>query len=382
MDFTLSAEDEALHDRIVQFAKQELSLGAMGRDKAHEFPRDLWDKCGAMGLTGLPVSEPYGGAGLSPLSCAVALEALGYGCADGGLAFSICAHLLACVVPIWRHGDEAMKQRYLPDLCAGKLIAVNAMTEAQTGSDPFSMATRAHRDNSGYRVSGSKMFCSNGPVADLAVVYAVTDKSKGYHGGITAFVIPSDAPGFHVGQVFEKMGLRTSPISELVLDNVFVPEQNVIGRVGGGGPIFAESMDWERALLGACHLGSMQRLLEGAIRYVRTRKQFGQLISKNQAVSHKVADMKVRLEAARWLIYRAAASLDVSREAGLYAAIAKLHTSEAFVESARDSIQLMGGYGYMVESEVERVMRDALGSTIYSGTSEMQRNIIARWLGL
>ena len=226
------------------------------------------------------------------------------------------------------------------------------------------------------------MFCSNGPVADLAVVYAMTDKTKGYHGGITAFLIPTDAPGFRVGQVFEKMGSRTSPISELVLDNVFVPKRNVIGKPGGGGPIFAESMDWERALLGACHLGSMQRLLEGSIRYARTRKQFGQLIGKNQAVSHKIADMKVRLEAARWLVLRAASSLDASREVGLHAAIAKLHASEAFVETARDSIQLMGGYGYMVESEVERTMRDALGSTIYSGTSEMQRNIIARWLGL
>ena len=382
MDFSLSAEDEALRDRIVRFAQKELSAGTMGRDKAHEFPRGLWDKSGSMGLTGLPVPEDYGGSGLAPLSCAVALEALGYGCTDGGLAFSICAHLLACVVPIWKHGDEALKQRYLPDLCAGKLIAVNAMTEAQTGSDPFSMATHAEREGGGYRVNGAKMFCSNGPVADLAVVYAATDKSKGYHGGITAFAIPTNTPGFRVGQVFEKMGLRTSPISELLLDNVLVPEHNVIGRPGGGGPIFAESMDWERALLGACHLGSMQRLLEGTIRYARTRQQFGQLIGKNQAVSHKIADMKVRLEAARWLLYRAASCLDASREAGLHAAIAKLVTSEAFVETARDSIQLMGGYGYMVESEVERSMRDALGSTIYSGTSEMQRNIIARWLGL
>lgn len=382
MDLALSAEDAELRDRIVRFAQKELSTGAIDRDKAHQFPRDLWDKSGRMGLTGLPVPEAYGGSGMAPLSCAVALEALGYGCTDGGLAFSICAHLLACVVPIWKHGDEAMKRRYLPDLCTGKLIAVNAMTEAQTGSDPFSMATHAERHGDGYRLNGSKMFCSNGPVADLAVVYAVTDKSKGYHGGVTAFLVPSDAPGFRVGQVFEKMGLRTSPISELLLDNVVIPSQNIIGRLGGGGPIFAESMDWERALLGACHLGSMQRLLEGAIRHSRTRKQFGQLISKNQAVSHKIADMKVRLEAARWLLYRAAASLDVSREAGLHAAIAKLFVSEAFVESARDGIQLMGGYGYMVESEVERTMRDALGGTIYSGTSEMQRNIIARWLGL
>src|SRR5262249_26558212 len=160
-------------------------------------------------------------------------------------AFSVCAHLLACVVPIWKHGSVEMKQRYLPDLCAGRLIAVNAMTEAQTGSDPFGMAARAERDGTGYRITGNKMFCSNGPIADIAVVYAATDKSKGYHGGITAFLVPTNSAGFGVGQVFEKMGLRTSPISELLIDNVFVPEQNVIGRPGGGGPVFAESMDWE-----------------------------------------------------------------------------------------------------------------------------------------
>lgn len=382
MDLDLSGEDLELREKIVRFAQRELAAGAMARDRAHEFPRALWDKCGGMGLTGLPVPEAYGGAGLSPLSCAVALEALGYGCRDSGLVFSICAHLLACVVPIWKHGDEAMKRQYLPDLCNGKLIAVNAMTEPQAGSDPFSMAMRAEPEGEGYRLSGTKMFCSNGPVADLAVVYAATDKTKGYHGGITAFLVPTDSPGFRVGQVFEKMGLRTSPISELLFDGVFVPARNIIGRPGDGGPVFAESMDWERALLGASHLGSMQRLLEGVIRYTRTRKQFGQLICKNQAVSHPIADMKVRLEAARWLIYRAAASLGASRDVGLHAAIAKLYASEAFVETARDGIQLMGGYGYMVESEVERIMRDALGSTIYSGTSQMQRNIIARWLGL
>lgn len=382
MDLNLSAEDLDLRERIVRFAQNELSSGAAARDRAHQFSRDLWDKCGTMGLTGLPVPEIYGGSALSPLSCAVALEALGYGCTDGGLAFSVCAHLLACVVPIWKHGSDSMKQKYLPDLCTGRLIAVNAMTEPQTGSDPFGMAARAERQGEGYRIRGTKMFCSNGPVADIAVVYAATDKSKGYHGGITAFLIPTSTPGFSVGQEFEKMGLRTSPISELVLDDVFVPDENVIGRPGGGGPVFAESMDWERALLGACHLGTMQRVLEGALRHARTRKQFGQLIGKNQAVSHKIADMKVRLEAAKWLTYRAASLLDVSREAGLHAAIAKLYASEAFVESARTAVQVMGGYGYMVESEIERVLRDAIGSTIYSGTSEMQRNIIARWLGM
>jgi alkylation response protein AidB-like acyl-CoA dehydrogenase len=382
MDLNLSAEQEELRDNIVRFAQKELSSGVMERDRAQEFSRELWDQCGWMGLTGLPVPENYGGLGLPPLSCAVALEALGYGSKDAGLAFSICAHLLACVVPIWKHGDDAMKQRYLPDLCSGKLIAVNAMTEPQTGSDPFAMKTEATQDGSGFRLNGNKIFCSNGPIADIAVVYAMTNKTKGYHGGITAFLVPTDAEGFRVGQVFEKMGLRTSPISELVLDDVFVTEENIIGRIGGGAPVFAESMDWERALLGACHIGAMQRLLEGTIQYSRTRKQFGQLIAKYQAVGHKIADMKVRLEAARWLIYRAASDLGMSREVSLHAAIAKLFTSEAYVESARDGIQLMGGYGFMVESEVERTMRDDLGSTIYSGTSEMQRNIIGRWLGL
>lgn len=382
MDLTLSAEEKALRDNIVKFAQAELSAGAVERDKAHAFPRDLWDKCGDMGLTGLPVPEDYGGTGLTPLSTAIALEAFGYGCADGGLAFSVCAHLLACVVPIWRHGDEAMKQRLLPDLCGGKLIAVNAMTEEATGSDPFSMKTAAEKADGDFRINGAKLFCSNGPVADLAVVYAVTDKGKGYHGGITAFAVPTDTEGFSVGQVFEKMGLRTSPISELIFSDVLVGEENVIGKVGGGATIFAESMDWERALLGACHLGTMQRLLESSLEHTRTRKQAGQIIGKNQAVSHKVVDMKVRLEAARWLIYRAASTLGVSREASMQSAIAKLFTSEALVASARDGVQLMGGYGYMVETEAERIMRDALGSTIYSGTSEIQRNIIGRWLGL
>jgi alkylation response protein AidB-like acyl-CoA dehydrogenase len=382
MDLNFSSEEVDLRDRIVRFAQNELSSGAAGRDRTEEFSRDLWNKCGHMGLTGLPVPEDYGGSGLTPLSCAIALAALGYGCSDGGLAFSICAHLLACVVPVWKHGHDELKRRYLPDLCTGRLIAANAMTEAQTGSDPFSMATIAEKDRGGYRLNGSKMFCSNGPVADVALVYAVTDRNKRYHGGITAFLIPTNVNGFRVGQHFEKMGLRTSPMSELVLEDVFVPDGNIVGNVGGGAPVFAESMDWERALLAACHLGSMQRLLEGSIRYSRSRKQGGQLIGKYQAVGHKIADMKVRLEAARWLIFHAAASLGNSREASLHAAIAKLYASESFVDTARDGVQVMGGYGYMVESDIERTMRDALGSTIYSGTSEIQRNIIARWLGL
>jgi len=382
MDLALSSEQMELRDAILDFARKELSGSVTERDRAHTFSRELWDKCGRMGLTGLPVSEQYGGLGLDAVSCTVALEALGYACSDGGLNFSVCAHLLACVIPVWKHGDEGMKQRFLPDLCSGRLIAVNAMTEPSTGSDAFAMTTRATVDGAGFRLNGRKIFCSNGPVADVALVYALTDEKKAYYGGVTAFLVPTDTEGFSVGQVFEKMGLRTSPISELVLEDVYVPQNCVVGKVGGGSAIFTQSMDWERTCLGALHVGTMQKLLEDVVDYARTRQQFGQPIGKNQAVSHKIADMKVRLEAARLLTYQASSRLESSREAGLDAAIAKLFVSEAFVQTARDCVQVMGGYGFMVESEIERVMRDALGSTIYSGTSEMQRNIIGRWLGL
>jgi hypothetical protein len=382
MDFNLTPEQRLLRENILRFAREELNADVKERDRAQQFSHELWLKCGGMGLPGLPVPEEYGGSGLDPLSVAVVLEALGYGCRDGGLVFAICAHLLACVVPIWKHGSEEQRRRYLPRLCDGTLIAVNGMTEPQTGSDAFAMATRAVRDGDGFRLNGSKTFSSNGPVANLALVYALTDESKGYHGGVTAFLVDKGTPGFAAGQKFEKLGLRTCSISELVLQDVRLPESSVLGGIGGGGTIFAESMDWERALLGASHIGTMQRLLDQAIEHARTRSQFGQLIGKYQAVSHRIADMKVRLEAARLLAYRAASRLDKSRDAGMDASIAKLFVSESLVQSALDAVQVLGGYGFMADYEVERALRDSIGSTLYSGTSEMQRNIIARWLGL
>ncbi len=382
MDFALSDEHKALRDGIVKFAQHELGDVDLQQERDSVFSHEAWLKCGEMGLQGLPVPEEHGGAGLDPLSCAIALEALGYGCRDGGLVFSICAHLLACVVPIWKHSNEAQKQRFLPGLCSGRLIAANAMTEPGTGSDAFSMATRAVPQAEGFCISGTKTFCSNGPIADVALVYALTDAAKGYAGGVTAFIVEKGLPGFRPGQRFEKMGLRTSPIGELVLDDVQVSRDVVLGGVGGGGPIFAESMDWERALLVACHVGTMQRLLEQAVEHARTRKQYGQTIGKFQAVAHKIVDMSVRLEAARLLTYRAASRLGVSRDAGMHASTAKLFTSESLVRSALDTIQILGGSGFMVETGAERALRDSVAGTLYSGTSEIQRNIIARWIGL
>jgi alkylation response protein AidB-like acyl-CoA dehydrogenase len=382
MDFNLSEEQETLRREIVRFCRGELNRDVIARDRAGTFPRELWLKCGEMGLQGLPVPEDYGGAGQSPLSTAVALDALGYGCEDGGLVFSVCAHLLACVVPIWKYGSEEQKRRYLPDLCSGRLIAVNAITEPNSGSDAFAMATRARPDGDGFRLTGTKTFSTNGPVADLALAYAVTDQQKGYHGGITAFLLEAGSAGFTAGQKFDKMGLRTSPIGELVIDDVYVPREAIVGGLGGGSTIFAHSMQWERICLVACHVGTMERLLEQAIGYARTRRAYGQAIGKFQAISHRIADMKVRLEAARLLTYRAAWRLDRVRDSSMDASIAKLFASESLLQSSLDTVHIFGGYGFMTEYGVERVMRDAVASTVYSGTSEIQRNIIARWLGL
>jgi hypothetical protein len=383
MDFEYTDEQRMLQDQIRRFAEQQLNEGVRERDQSHEFSRSGWEKCGEMGLQGLPVPEEYGGAGLSALSAAIALEALGKGCRDGGLTFSICAHLLACVVPIWKFGSEEQKKRLLPDLCAGRKIAVNAMTEQNAGSDPFGgMATRAVAADGGFVLNGSKIFGSNGPIADTVLVYAVTDVEKRFCGGITAFVLEQDTPGLSRGQTFHKMGLRTCPIGETLLEDVFVPETSVVGGVGGGATVFAHSMEWERILLVACHVGVMERLLEDAIRYARERKQYGQPIGKFQAVSHRIADMKVRLEAARLLAYKAAWRLDRARDLALDASITKLFVSEALLQTALEAVQIYGGHGYMTENDVERTLRDAVASTLYSGTSEIQRNIIARWLGL
>ena len=382
MDFSLSDEQRMLRDTIVRFASNELNKGIQERDREQAFSRDLWLKCGEMRLQGLPVPEEYGGSGLDPLSTAIALEAFGYGCHDGGLVFSLCAHLLSCVVPIWKYGTDGQKARYLPRLCNGSLIGVHAMTEPGSGSDAFSMSTRAKAVDGGFRINGTKMFISNGPIADLVIAFAVTNPEKGYYGGVTGFLLEKGTPGFRASQKFEKMGLRTSPLGELVFEDVFVREDAILGGLGGGSTVFTHAMDWERTCLFASHVGAMERLLETSIRYAASRKQFGQTIGKFEAISHKIADMKVQLEAARLLVYKAASLLEKKKTVSLDAAMAKLFVSESLLKTALHSVQIHGGYGYMVDYDVERALRDSVASTIYSGTSEMQRNIIARWLGL
>jgi alkylation response protein AidB-like acyl-CoA dehydrogenase len=383
MDFSLSADQEQLRDEIAAFARAELTSGAADRDRAGVFPQDLWRKCGERKLPGLLVPAEYGGRGLDPLSATVALEALAYGSDDGGLTFSLCAHLLACAVPLWKHGTDEQKHRYLPGMSDGSLIAANAMTEPGSGSDAFALSTRAEADGEDFRLNGTKTFCTNAPVSDVILVYAATDPARVYHGGITAFLVPRSTRGVQIGRPLEKLGLRTSPMAEVSFENATVTANAVLGRVGGGGVLFAESMDWERICLVATHVGTMQRLLDLAVTHARSRPPSGgEPAGKSQGVSHAIADVKVRLDAARLLVYRAASRLDRARDIGMDASIAKLFASEALLATANSVVQIFGSDASIEGHPAGRALRDAVASTIYSGTSEIQRNIIARWLGL
>ena len=382
MELSLTSEQKLIQENIIGFAIKELNKNVIERDKNQQFSADLWKKCADQKLIALPVEEKFGGAALDPLTSILALEALGYGSVDGGLNFSICAHLLACVVPIWKFGNENQKAKYLPDLSNGKKIAVNAMTENESGSDVFNIKTTAKKQENGFLINGTKTFCSNGPVADFVLVYALTDETKGYYGGITAFILDKNAKGYKVGQQYEKMGLRTSGISELIFENVFVSDEDIVGGVGGGATVFNHSMEWERIGMAACHVGTMKRLLEKSIEYAQNRKIGAEVIGKKQAVAHRIANMKVQLDAATLLTYKAAINLEKSKENMINAATAKLFVSEAYANSAIDAMQIFGGNGYMTEYGIERIVRDALGSTVYSGTSDIQKNIISRLLGL
>ncbi len=237
MDFTFTPEQEALKRTIVRFARERLNDDLVARDREQRFSRERWRACGELGLPGLPVPESLGGAGLDPLTTAIALEAFGYGCADNGLVFSVAAHLLSCVVPLWKFGAPEQQARWLPGLCDGTWIGVHAMTEPESGSDSFAMRTRAVKDGDGWRITGTKTFISNGPEADVVIVFALTDPARGFHGGVTGFLVEKGTPGFTASRKIEKMGLRTSPFGALSFDEVWVPDAAVVGQVGGGSAI-------------------------------------------------------------------------------------------------------------------------------------------------
>jgi L-prolyl-PCP dehydrogenase len=381
VDFALTEDQQRRRRAVVEFARRELNGDVVGRDARQEFPRDTWRRCAAFGLQGLPVPEAYGGAGADPLTIALTMESLGYGCDDNGLLFALNAQMWSCEIPIVRFGTERQKRRYLPGLCDGSLIAGHAMTEPGSGSDAFSLTTSAVRDGEDFVLEGSKAFVTNAPVADVLVVFASTEPGSGF-AGITAFLVDRSASGLTVGPAAAKMGLRTALMAEVVLRGCRVPSDQVLGRPGGGLAVFNCGMEWERSLILACSVGTMQRQLERSVGYAKERRQFGQPIGSFHAVSDKLVDMKLRLETSRLLLYHLAWLMSTGRSTGIESALAKLHLSESFVATSLDAVQLHGGLGYLTDTGIERDVRDAIAGRIYSGTSEIQRSIIARHMGL
>jgi len=383
MDFSLSAEQRELKAAAIAFARRELDHDLAKRDETGEFARDAWRACAQFGIQGLPIPAEWGGGGADILTTVLVMEALGYGCHDNGLIFSLNAQMWSLELPLVKFGTVEQQGAYLPGLVSGDLIGVHAMTEPESGSDAFSMRTRAERQGDHYVLNGTKLYITNAPVADVVLVFAVHPGTRASKvAGTSAFLVDRGTPGFSVTRSMEKMGLRTSPMGEIVLADCLVPAGNRLGPEGAGMAIFNSSMAWERSCILASALGAMQRQLEACVGHAKARRQFGQPIGKFQGVAGKVADMYLRLEAARLLIYRAAWLGQEGRTPLAEAAAAKLFTSEAWVHSSLDAIQVHGAYGYMKEGGIERDLRDAVAGTIYSGTSEIQRVILSRMLGL
>ncbi len=381
MDLSLTEDQSALKRATIEFARKELNHNLRELDHTGEFPRPAWEACARFGLQGLPIPPEYGGSGADIMTTVVAMEGLGYACRDNGLIFSLNAQLWSLELPLVKFGTPAQREAYLPGLVAGNLIGVHAMTEPDSGSDAFSLRTRAESRDGCYVLNGSKLYITNAPVADVVIVFASVNGRRGF-AGTSAFLVEKGTPGFTVSRGLEKMGLRTSPMGEIILSDCVLPAENRLGPEGAGMAIFNSSMEWERSCILASAVGAMERQLETCVSYAKTRQQFGQAIGKFQSISNKIADMYMRLEAARLLIYKVASLKQQGKSALAEAALAKVFTSEAWVQSSLDAIQIHGAYGYMSESEIERDLRDSVAGTIYSGTSEIQRMIIARSLGL
>ena len=381
MDFSWSEAQNSLHQEIVDETRTRLGPKITERGRSHFFGRDEWEICGQIGLLGLSVPPCYGGRELDCLSTARMVDAFGHACEDMGLVFAAAAHLFACVMPILEHGADPLKEYVLPKLCSGEWIGANATTEAEAGSDVFSLKANAVRAGDSYILNGSKWFVTNGPVADIMVVYATTNPANGFL-GISAFAVECDTPGVVAEEPFEKMGLLSIPTGVIHLEDCRVPAANRLGAEGQGGLIFNRAMQWERTGLFAGYLGMMRRQLDQAIDYARKRRQFGKPIGKNQAISHRIADMKLRLESAALLLARACWRLDRGEDATVDVSLTKLAISEGVVQSCLDVLQILGGTGFMNSAGIGWELGDAMAGPLVSGTSEMQREIIARQLGL
>ncbi len=383
MDFELSEKQKRWQQAAIEFARSQLDdPHLVERDQSGQFWREGFERCARFGFQGLPIPVEYGGQGEDVATTVAAMEGLGLGCADNGLIFALNAALWTVAMPIASFGTDSQKARYLPGLCAGRVIGANGASEPEAGSDVFSMQTTAvRRDDGAWILNGRKTWITAGPIADLFLLFATTDPALGVM-GVTAFLIERDRPGLGVVREIPKMGMRTAPMGELALENCVVPADNLLGREGRGSPIFHESLEWERGAILASALGSMRRQLDQVTAHARKRKQFGQPIGKFQAVSNRIVDMAVRLETSRLLVYRYAWARSRGDRTSSLASMAKLHVSESFVQNSLDAVRVLGALGFAVEGGLERDLRDSVGGVIFSGTSDIQRNIIARGLGI
>jgi alkylation response protein AidB-like acyl-CoA dehydrogenase len=381
MDFSFTPEQEALKQATIEFAQRELNHDLAVREKGGSFSREDWRKCADFGILGLNVPREYGGQNHDIVTTLCILEALGYGCRDNGLSYGLNSQLWSTQVALQKFGDESQKQRDLGDMYSGKTIGAFAITEADSGSDTYSMKARAKRVEDGYIVNAEKHYITNAPIAEVSVVFASTDPDAGKW-GISAFIVDTGSEGFSRGPDRDKMGLKTSPFGELYLDDCFVPEANRLGPEGAGVSIFAKSMESERGYILSSQLGARQRQLEEAVAFARERRQFSHPIGRYQSVSNRIVDMKLRLETCRLMLYRLAWLDTHEKNLAMDAALTKLHLSESFIESSLDAIRLHGAQGYVQELGIERDLRDGIGGVIYSGTSDIQRNVVARFLGL
>ncbi|BAO74616.1 acyl-CoA dehydrogenase family protein [Winogradskyella sp. PG-2] len=381
MNFSWTSEQLEFKDKIIEFAKAHLNDNLIDRDQHLNFSRSLWKKCADFGIQGLSVPKKYGGKfnDVDLLTATLAMEGLGYGSKDNGLPFALNAQMWTVQLPLYEFGTEEQREKFVRPMVTGDKIGAHGLTEPEAGSDVFNMQTHAKKVEGGYILNGQKRLITFGPEADIALIFANVNPKIGKW-GVTGFIVERGTKGFIQGPNKSKMGLRTVPIGDLFFEDCFVPEENRLGKEGAGWAITSYSLEYDRCSILASQLGAMERQLETSIDFVKERQQFGKPISTFQSVSNRIADMKLRLETSRLLLYKVAWLKNQGDSAMLDAALLKLQLSESFITSSIDTIRNHGGSGYLTVQGVERDLRDAIGGVLYAGTSDIQRNIISQLL--
>jgi len=377
LKFDLGEDIDMMREMVQQFSQNEIAPRAAQIDKDNEFPNDLWQKFGELGLLGMSVSEEFGGTGMGYLAHTIAMEEISRASASVGLSYG--AHSNLCVNQIFKNGTDEQRHQYLPKLCSGEHIGALAMSEPSSGSDVVSMKLKAEKKGDHYVLNGNKMWITNGPDAHTYVIYAKTDIDAGPR-GITAFIVERDYPGFSRHQKLDKLGMRGSNTCELVFENCEVPAENILGREGGGVNVLMSGLDFERTVLSGGPVGIMQACLDVVIPYIHERKQFGQSIGEFQLMQGKVADMYTELSASRAYLYAVAKGCDRGEESRKDAAGVILYTAEKATQMALQAIQALGGNGYTNDYPTGRLLRDAKLYEIGAGTSEVRRMLIGREL--